>query len=445
MSTRIAVIGAWHNAFVTAAGLAELGHQVILVHPEHKAWKDMPRLNIDEPGLNDLVRNMVLADRLDFGTMRRDGQLDVALSEHHEDIRPWPHVIWLAVDTALADDDSPLTAPLFNIIHRVHETRETSQLLIVGSQVPVGFCREVNKAHPALGLVCVPENYQLGRALDVFRNPDRIVIGGFGEAQGEVSAILRNISGFAERAVYCTWETAEMIKHATNAFLATSISLANELASVSAFVGADAQLVARAMKMDSRIGARAYVRPGLGFAGGTLPRDLRALQIATDESPVHLPLINAVLKVNDNVVEYIADEIVAMGAEVACIMGYTYKADTDALRRSPARELLRKIESHPAWCGHRHIVGYDPRMHHKTDAELAEAGMAERHLRVGLDAVPEGKTVYVVITPLREFRAMPWKGRANSVVFDLCDGVDKKAVLAAGMSYKAIWQPMEKP
>ncbi len=416
----IAVIGVWHNAFITAACLAQFGHHVTLVNPDEEPWTSFPKLNIHEPGLDELIEHMRLDGRLAFGNL------------HQPDNGHEATVVWLAIDTPLRDDDSPDVEPLILALDRCTDRFREATLLVIGSQVPVGFCRTVEK-RLGVRVACVPENMRLGSGLEDFRAPDRLVIGADGDAGTKCAMLLHRVA--AKNTVMCDLPTAEMIKHATNTMLATQISLANELASVGELHGADNHAVAKAMKLDRRIGPYAYVRPGLGFAGGTLPRDLRALQMSGEP----LSLIDAVFTVNDSVIARVAKTVAELRPRTACLLGYTYKAETNALRCSPAKTLVealffagRSIE----------IVGYDPRMNGTSDAELTAINMSGRHQREwsGLEA-----DVYVIVTPLREFRALDWSRHGQGLVYDLCDGVDRKAVLDAGLSYKAIWQPTEKP
>jgi UDPglucose 6-dehydrogenase len=501
--SRIVVIGNWHNAFVTAAGLAELGHDVTMLnHDETKPWpgyQELPKLNIHEPGLDESMRRSYECGRLHFANIMvgQDGQntngqpwsdvysaharisftikgvSTIGSSDRGVDTSERP-ILWLAIDTPLRDDDSPDVEPLMTALMAAtrgpcercgritsgvecHQCSgkcvERASLLVIGSQVPIGFCDGCQK-QTSIPVAYVPENFRLGASLDVWRNPDRVVIGATKEeTHRAVAELLKGNRTDApwDKIVFCDLPTAEMTKHATNAFLATSISLANELAKVGELYGVDNQIVAKALKMDSRIGNAAYVRPGLGFAGGTLPRDLRALQhrqfVAkerlNDDAAIDTPLVDAVLNVNEHVFQHVADTITAMRPEVVCLMGYTYKADTNTLRCSPANVIANEVRARNV---NKKVIGYDPRMNGKTSEELALAGMGDNMHRSELPTrvghIPG--LVYVVVTPLPEFKKIDWVTTVPGIVYDLCSGVDKQAVLKAGLSYKAIWQPMEK-
>ena len=427
--TQIAVIGAWHNAFITAACLASIGHDVMLVNPDAPAWTSFPALGIHEPGLDELLAKAREKSALSWANLTDD--LDGAAS-----------VVWLAMDTPLRDDDSPDVEPLLVALSKVRGRFPGISMLIVGSQVPVGFCRRVER-ELELPVAYVPENMRLGSGVKDFLHPDRYAIGATKEETRKIVAELLRVGrdgvGYQPSVVFCDLPTAEMIKHGTNAMLATQISLANELARVGEMYGADTQLVAKAMKMDRRIGSHAYVRPGLGFSGGTLPRDLRALQMAASPKPgliVSTPLVDAVLDVNESVVDHVAETVAQMGCRLARILGYTYKAETDALRCSPLYPLARALEERSIV-----VTSHDPRAFHG----------AVENIRWHRDEWVRRADVHIIVTALPAFRTADWSGLAcgtqplpsRAVVYDLCDGADKKAVLAAGLSYKAIRQPTE--
>jgi UDPglucose 6-dehydrogenase len=277
MST-ISVIGDWQNAWVTAACLASFGHKVTLV-------SRMPELSLHEPYLDQIVERTTAA-----GTFRR------IHPEQHTDGNVQDEYGWIALDTPLDEEGGPNVDPVKLAAIRACIRCEK---IIVSSQVPLGFCQklEENLRRP---VAYVPENMRLGAGVEMFMSPDRVVIGASDRAYGqEIAEIFRPILLLP---MLVDLPTAEMIKHATNAFLATSISLVNELARVGRPFDVDMRAVEQALKADSRIGPKAYVRAGGGFAGGTLERDLKALQrvgpLPRDRHDRPTRLIDAVLAVN---------------------------------------------------------------------------------------------------------------------------------------------------
>jgi len=284
--SRIAVIGNWHLAFVTAAGLAELGHDVVLVnHDDAKPWTVYPVLALDEPGLTESINESVLKGKMRF-----------------VNLKDWDRaegIVWLAIDTPLNEDGSPNSRSVAADLGRA--VSNTTKLIVISSQVPIGFCQRMEEVSSAAGVpvACVPENYRFGKAMEIFRDPDRLVIGANDLAtQTEVADLFLQLKIHHSKYVVCDLPTAEMIKHATNAFLGTCISFANEMARVATAHGVNLSILEAGLRADTRIGKGAPIRPGGPFTGGTLRRDLRALQRASN---FQTPIVDAVLEVNDRV------------------------------------------------------------------------------------------------------------------------------------------------
>ncbi len=297
----IAVLGDTHNAWLTAVCLSTLGHKVTLVagappdvvvrEPEFIAlWKAHPIVQVDP--------QWHLFDSPGGLTEDRFRLKDKCLGFDFA---------WLAVDTPLDAAGAPSVSSMDRL---VAAARYLSDQLVVSSQVPIGFCDN----HVVLGsmlfqeekalrsVAYVPENMRIGDGVRTFLNPDRIVVGATSIIYAEeVVNLLAKIPSQVPR-ILTTLATAEMIKHATNAFLATSISFANEIASLGKPFSVSMDTVTRALRADSRIGPKAYVEAGRPFTGGTLKRDLRALQaIQRTERP--RPLVDAVLAVNERMEE----------------------------------------------------------------------------------------------------------------------------------------------
>jgi UDPglucose 6-dehydrogenase len=219
-----------------------------------------------------------------------------------------------------------------------------------------------------LPVAYVPENLRLGKGIETFLNADRTVIGA---DQEELRVYVKDLlKDFKTEFLTCGLETSEMTKHATNAFLATSISFANELARIGEKYRVESQVVAKALKMDKRIGPAAYVAPGLGFAGGTLPRDLRVLQKLGKQNSIPTPLIDSVLRVNQETTTAVAEIVMDRTKDLkrppeVLVLGYTYKADTDTLRRSLSIEIAAQLKSQGC-----HIWGFDPMMNSHNLSEI---------------------------------------------------------------------------
>ena len=228
---------------------------------------------------------------------------------------------------------------------------------MLSSQMPVGTCKKLSAEFPQFSFACTPENLQLGRALDAFRKPERIVVGARGEqAQKKLQWLLGH---FSTNLILVSPESAEIVKHALNSFLALSISFINEIARVCELMGADARQVEAGLKSDIRIGPRAYLSPGPAFAGGTLARDVATLSELGTQMGEKLILIPAIKQSNDQHKNWALQKLQRLLGELKgktiAVLGLTYKPLTDTLRRSSSVELcLRLVEQS---CG---VRAFDP-------------------------------------------------------------------------------------
>jgi UDPglucose 6-dehydrogenase len=214
---------------------------------------------------------------------------------------------------------------------------------LISSQVPVGFTRALEKDWSGRNLTFAysPENLRLGKAIDAFRKPERVIIGS--RIAADKSKLATLFGPFCQRLEWMSVESAEMTKHALNAFLATSVAFINEIARLCEVLGADAREVERGLKSEGRIGTRAYLGPGNAFAGGTLARDLRYLVEFGKTNQVGTPLFGGVLQSNELHTNWMHDKIhqllVKPSQSVVAIFGLTYTPGTSTLRRSAAVEL----------------------------------------------------------------------------------------------------------
>ena len=401
MKPTVAVVGLWHLGTTVAACLAAAGVRVVASDPEPATVEALrhARLPVEEPGLAALVREGLDAGMLEFDT-------DVVGAVRGAD------VVWVAFDTPVDERDEPNTNWVREEIERLLPALRPGALMLVTSQVPVGFTRAlarraVDVAPQGVRFAYSPENLQLGRAIESFRRPARTVIGTETGAPDELLA--RLLAPFQGELRWMSLESAEMSKHALNAFLATSVAFINEVARLCEVHGADAQDVERALKSEPRIGPRAYLAPGAAFAGGTLARDLRSLQRLGAAGSVATPLLSAVLASNDEHGEWLRKKIVEVsggltGIAVA-VLGLAYKPDTNTLRRSSALDLCRWLAERSA-----RVRAYDP--------AIAELG-AEGHSRVTLAASAgealAGAEVAVVATPWPEFRRLSGDDVVNAM------------------------------
>ncbi len=328
---RIAVHGLWHLGCVTAACLARAGHTVRGLDPDETVVAGLRagRPPIHEPGLAELIAEGQAAGRLSFhgtaGEALRDAEL-----------------VWVAFDTPVDDDDEADVAWVRARLEEVVEDIPRGALVLISAQVPAGFTAELERDWSGRGLrfACSPENLRLGKAIDAFLHQERIVVGVRDGADRAVLAEL--LTPFCQRIEWMSVESAEMTKHALNAFLATSVTFINELARLCEVMGADAREVERGLKSEGRIGPRAYLAPGAAFAGGTLARDVRYLLGHGQQHGIDTPLCHGVLASNDVHKAWVRDRVEQLvggiDRPVVAVLGLTYKPGTSTLRRSTAVE-----------------------------------------------------------------------------------------------------------
>jgi UDPglucose 6-dehydrogenase len=287
---------------------------------------------IFEPGLEELIGRGLSSGNLRFtGAVNEVKDIDV---------------LWIAYDTPVDDDDAD-TDFVMAQIERALLGMSRDAVVLVSSQLPVGSVRRLentatlNRGSSQLKVAYSPENLRLGRAVNDFLCPERIVVGVRSSRDRDLLHGL--LSSITESIEWMSVESAEMTKHAVNAFLAASVAFANEIASICESVGADAKEVARGLKTENRIGPRAYLSPGAAFAGGTLARDVAYLNRTARELGVITPLLSSVLASNDSHKHWVQRKLRALFVDLSrttvAVWGLTYKPGTDTLRRSASVEL----------------------------------------------------------------------------------------------------------
>ena len=345
---RVVVFGLWHLGCVTAACLAAAGKDVVGLDPDAAVIERLQRGEppIHEPGLSALIGEGAAAGRLSFTT-------DAASALRTAD------VLWVTFDTPVNARDEADVAAVRARLDAIRTALRPGTLVLVSSQVPVGFTRALARDLAAQGVRCAysPENLRLGRAISVFQEPERVIAGLMDDA--DRARVAELFAPYARQIEWMSVESAEMTKHAINAFLATSVCFINELARLCEKVGADAREVERGLKTEGRIGPKAYLSPGPAFAGGTLARDLRFLSGFGHELGVATPLFDGVLASNESHKSWLRTRIAELldgkPAPVVAVLGLTYKPGTDTLRRSTALELCQWLQERGA-----RVQAHDP-------------------------------------------------------------------------------------
>lgn len=381
---KVAVLGLWHLGSVTAAGTAAAGHDVTGWDPDAGVVDGLAagRPPVAEPGLPELLREQAAAGRLRF-----TADLGAALRA--------ADVAWVAFDTPVDADDRADVDSVLREIRRAFPHLKDGAVVLSSSQLPVGSMAGLEGEWAAaaggrdVGFACSPENLRLGTAIDVFRNPDRVVVGARRERDREVLRAL--FAPVTDRLEWMSVESAELTKHALNAFLATSVSFINEVAVLAEKVGADAKEVERGLKTERRIGPAAYLSPGGAFAGGTLARDVTFLRAVGERVGRPTPLLDGVQESNRAHRAWprrrLEAELGPLAGRTVAVWGLTYKPGTDTLRRSTAVELCEWLVGE----------GASVRVHDPQAGELPASLATARRARDPLEAV-RGADALVVAT-----------------------------------------------
>lgn len=330
---RIAVYGLWHLGCVTAACVAARQENRVIGFDVDEPLIDALKRGeppIEEPGLRELIGVGLENGRLAFTSSPREALAGA-------------DALWVTFDTPMNDRDEADVAFVRERLERIADHIPRGTHVLISAQVPVGFTRTLERdwASRGLHLAYSPENLRLGNAIAAFTQANRAVVGASAGADRETLGKL--FVPFAKRIEWMSIESAEMTKHAINAFLATSVTFINEIARLCEVTGADAKEVARGLKSEARIGPRAYLNPGAAFAGGTLARDLRFLAAFGQEKHVAMPLMHGALDSNATHLGWLREKIESLLRDVAspvvALLGLTYKPNTSTLRRSTAVEL----------------------------------------------------------------------------------------------------------
>jgi UDPglucose 6-dehydrogenase len=385
----VAVLGLWHLGSVTAACLAAAGHTVTGFDPDPAVIGGLGdgRPPIAEPGLPALVADGVRAGRLSFTT-------DLAHAVRQAEL------VWITFDTPVDQDDVADVPYVIGHVEAAFPHLADGAVVLSSSQLPVGSVRALEHAWSAVArgrtvsFACSPENLRLGKAIEVFTKPDRVIVGVRDDrARQRIADALAPIT---DRIEWMSVESAEMTKHAVNAFLATSVTFINELANLCERAGADAREVERGLKTERRIGPQAYVSPGGAFAGGTLARDVSFLRALGTSVGRPTPLMDGVLASNTAHRQWAQRRLESAfgslkSARIA-VWGLTYKPGTDTLRRSSAIEVCEWLAAQGA-----DVHVHDP------EAEPLPASLRVTRHPSPLDAAA-GARALIVATPWPVYR-----------------------------------------
>ncbi len=423
----VGVIGVGWVGLVTAACFAELGHPVIARDIVQEKVDALSRgeVSIHEPGLEDLLRRN--AERLAFTT-----DMDELLAG--------ANLLFVCVDTPPTYSGDADLSRVRAVVQELPE--DSDHVLIMKSTVPAGTGESIRRDVPGLSYVSCPEFLKEGTAVKDFMNPDRVVVGadpGDESAADAVEGLYRPLGGEILRTDVAS---AEMIKLASNAFLATKISFINEIANVCEEVGADVGQVATGMGLDERIGS-SFLRAGIGYGGSCFPKDVSALKMLAGNTGYHFQLLTAVIEVNElqkrRVVGKLEKHLGSLIGKRVALLGLAFKPDTDDMREASSLVLAARLQGEGA-----EVVAYDP-----VAAERAAGLLGTVEMATSAMEALEGADAAVLVTEWKEFAELDWAAageRMNrALVVDGRNFLDPEKLIESGFEYEGIGRTVNSP
>jgi UDPglucose 6-dehydrogenase len=427
--TDITIIGTGYVGLVAAVGLADFGNRVVGADIDAgkiaKLKEGIPP--IYEPGIEDYLKRNIDSGRLTFTS-------DVEVAVRGAD------VVFLAVGTPPKEDGSADLSFLEAAADTIAENAKGYTVVVIKSTVPVGTNRalqeRIEKKNPDadVDVVSNPEFLREGRAVQDFFHPDRTVVGTESErAREAIRTIYRALNLISVPFVWCNRETAELIKYASNAFLATKITFINQMANLADAVGADIHAVAKTMGMDGRISPK-FLHPGPGYGGSCFPKDTKAVASTGDDVGVDMSLIKSVIEANERqkkrVVSVLAEMLGGLEGRTVAVLGLAFKSETDDVRDSPSLAVVPELlES-----------GAAVRAHDPQGMDNFKAAVPETECFGSSYEALEGADALVLMTEWNEYRSLDLRIAAEKmsgrVILDARNLLDPDIVREAGFEYR---------
>ncbi|MCA1666064.1 MAG: UDP-glucose/GDP-mannose dehydrogenase family protein [Thermomicrobia bacterium] len=427
--TSIAVIGTGYVGLITGAGFADLGNDVVCVDilEEKIAKLRAGTVPFFEPGLEELTRRTADAGRLRFTT-------------DYEQAIPAADFVFITVDTPPGGNGKADMSRVESAARSLAPHLRGRTIIINKSTMPIGggdfvaqIIREYAPSDADFAVVSNPEFLREGSAVRDVREPDRIVLGG--DDAVAVAAVAELYETVNAPIVKTDLRTAEMIKYASNAMLATRISFINEIAAICEEFNADVRVVARGMGLDTRIGP-SFLEAGIGFGGSCFPKDVKALAYMAAEKQLHPQLLNSVLDINQDQRRRFARKTLAQlsepGASTVGIWGLAFKQDTDDMREAPSVDIVRCLLE-----GGVRVRAYDPVAMPAARGLLPEVVYCDDPYEAAL-----GTDALLLLTPWNEFRQANmervFETMRNPVVLDGRNIYDRRELEALGFTYVGV-------
>lgn len=430
MAKKICVIGVGYVGLITAVGLSDFGNTVVGVDVDEEKVKSLNQGQsiIYEPGLEEYLHRNISSGRLRFST-------DVGSAIKESD------VVFVAVGTPSLDNGDADLSYLYTVVEDVVKHAVHNTVLVIKSTVPVGTNRTVSdyllsKGKSNISVVSNPEFLREGKAVYDFFHPDRVIIGCNNPVAKEMMEdVYRALNRTVVPFVWCDWESAELIKYASNGFLAMKVAYINQIACLAEEAGADINIIARAMGMDGRIGSK-FLHAGPGFGGSCFPKDIRALSKIGKKYGSPISLIDCVIGANENqklhIFKKIKKRLENMQGKTVGILGLAFKAETDDIRESPAIvivELLQKAGSV--------IKAHDP----KAMANFKKLFPSVQYVDSEYD-VAEGADALIILTEWNEYRSLDLEKikrlMKTPYIFDTRKVIDEDSLKQFGFLYDVV-------
>jgi UDPglucose 6-dehydrogenase len=426
---KLTLIGTGYVGLVTGTCFAEVGHQVVCVDNDAAKVKLLQSggIPIYEPGLEELVKKNVAAGRLTFTSSTAEG---VQKSD----------VIFIAVPTPPRPDGSVDSSFIERVARDIAAAITSYKIVVDKSTVPVKTGEKVTEtikrycpAKVEFDVVSNPEFLREGFAVGDLMKPDRVVIGV--RSQRPVAAMKEIYTPFNAPIIVTDINSAELIKHAANSFLALKISYINAIANVCEAAGANVQEVAQGIGLDERIGRR-FLNAGIGFGGSCFPKDLSAFIKIAEQIGYDFRLLKEVQRINadqmDRFVKKITDTLWVLKDKKIGVLGLAFKQNTDDVRMSPAIELCHRLQKEGA-----KLRVHDPKAMDKAKAVLADATYVD-----DMNAVADGCDALVVATEWDEFKKLDLerarKSLTHPIMFDGRNLFDRGEMERLGWIYKSV-------
>jgi UDPglucose 6-dehydrogenase len=430
---KICVIGTGYVGLVTGTCFADIGHQVTCLDIDQNRIDQLHQgiMPIYEPGLEQVVAQNVTAGRLNFST-------------DYSEALQGADFAFIAVGTPSDDDGDADMRYVKQAVMSIARHLDHPIIIVNKSTVPVGtgdwvseIIQEMNGVNTfPFSVVSNPEFLREGSAVSDFMNPDRVVLGSTDRSAAEKVAAL--YEALRSPIMITDLRTAEMIKYASNAFLATRISFINEIANICESLGADVKEVARGMGMDQRIGP-AFLDAGLGWGGSCFPKDVKALAHMADTHGAHPQLLQAVMNINQNqrlrAVEKLEKALGGVDGKTIGVLGLSFKPNTDDTRYSPALDIIRMLIAAGAT-----VKGFDPQAMAASQAEIPDLQLCTNPYDVAI-----GADALLLATEWNEFKSLDFaKIKANMRGDVIVDGRNiwyRKNLHQMGFSYFGMGVP----